>query len=52
MYKLLTSVAGFTGTLIAIDLIDAGPIVTGIAFAVINVDFTIDAWKINFFSNF
>lgn len=38
-----TSVAGFTGTLIAIDLIDAGPIVTGIALAVINIDFTIDA---------
>lgn len=36
-----TSVAGFTGTLVAIDLIDAGPIVTGIALAVINVDFTV-----------
>lgn len=38
-----TCVAGFTGTLVAIDFVDAGPRVTGIALAVINVDFTVDS---------
>lgn len=38
-----TSVSGLTGTLVAIDLVDAGAIVTGIALAVINVDFTVDS---------
>lgn len=41
--KFLTRVAGFAGTLVAIDLVDAGPIVTGIALAVVNVDFTVDS---------
>ncbi len=43
--KLLTRVAGFTGTFIAIDLVDAGPIVTWIAFAVVNVYFTVDSCR-------
>lgn len=47
VYKLLTCVAGFTGTLVAIDLVDAGPIVTGIALAVINIDFTVDSCQKN-----
>lgn len=49
MYKLRTSVSGLTGTLVAIDLVDAGAIVTGIALAVINVDFTVDSWQTNWF---
>lgn len=36
-------VAGLTGTLVAVDLVDAGAIVTGVALAVINVDFTVDS---------
>lgn len=43
MYRLLTCVAGFTGALVAINLVDTGPIVTGIALAVVNVDFTVDS---------
>lgn len=43
VYEFLTCVAGFTGTLVAIDLVDAGPIVAGIALAVVNVDFTVDS---------
>lgn len=42
-YKLLTCIAEFTGTLVAIDLVDTSPIVTGIALAVVNVDFTVDS---------
>lgn len=43
VYKLLTSISGFTGTLVAIDLVDASPIVAGIALAVVNIDFTVDS---------
>lgn len=47
--KLLTSVARFTGALVAVDFVDAGPIVTGIALAVVDIDFTVDSYeKINF----
>ncbi len=51
MCRLFTCVAGFTGTFVAIDLVDAGPIVTGIAFAVVNVDFTVDSCQKIAFSN-
>lgn len=43
VYKLLTCISGFTGTLVAIDLVDAGPVVAGIALAVVNIDFTVDS---------
>lgn len=45
----LTSVAGLTGTLVAIDLVDAGPVVTGVALAVIDVNFTVNSWQTNNF---
>lgn len=45
MHALLTCVAGLTGALIAIDLVNAGPKVTGIALAVVDVDFTVDPYK-------
>lgn len=38
-----TGVTWLTGTFIAIDFVNTGPIVTRIAFAVVNVDFTIDS---------
>lgn len=37
------SVTRLTGTFIAIDFVNTGPIVTRIAFAVVNVDFTINS---------
>lgn len=43
VHEMLTCVAGLTGTLVAVDLVDAGPIVAGIALAVVNVDFTVDS---------
>lgn len=43
VYKLLTCISRFTGTLVAVDLVDAGPIVAGIALAVVNIDFTVDS---------
>lgn len=43
IFILLTSVARFTNTLIAIDFVNAGPVVTEIPLAVVNVDFTIDS---------
>lgn len=49
VYKLLTCVARFTGTFITIDLVNAGPIVTGIALAIINIDFTVDSCEKRFF---
>ena len=45
MCELLTRVPGLAGTLVAIDLVDAGAVVTGIALAVIDVDFTVDSWQ-------
>lgn len=44
MSTLLTCVARFTGTLVAIDLVDTSPVITGIALAVIDVDFTVDSY--------
>lgn len=41
--KFPTRVAGFAGALVAIDLVDAGPVVAGIALAVVNVDFAVDS---------
>lgn len=42
---LLTCVARLTGTLIAIDLVNTGPKVAGIALAVVDVDFTVDPYE-------
>lgn len=41
--QLVTCVARFARTLVPVDLVNAGSIVAGIAFAVINVDFTVDS---------
>lgn len=43
--RLFTCVARFAGTLVPVDLVNAGSIVAGIALAVINVDFTVDSWE-------
>lgn len=45
VHMLLTCVARLTGALIAIDLVNTGPKVAGIALAVVNVDFTVDPYK-------
>lgn len=45
VHTLLTCVARLTGALIAIDLVNTGPKVTGIALAVVDVDFTVDPYK-------
>lgn len=41
--QLFTCVSRFAGTLVPVDLVNAGSVVAGIAFAVINVDFTVDS---------
>lgn len=38
-----TGVAGFAGALVAVDLVDAGPVIAGIALAVVDVYFAVDA---------
>lgn len=40
----LTCVAGLTGALVAVDLVDAGPEVALVVLAVVDVDFTVDSW--------
>jgi len=40
-----TRVAGLAGALVAVDLVDAGPVVTGVAFAVVDVDLAVDSCR-------
>lgn len=47
---MFTCVARFTGTLVPIDLVNAGSIVAGIAFAIIDVHFAVDSWERKHFS--
>lgn len=43
---MLTYVAGFTCTLVAVDFVDAPPVVAGFALAVVQVDLAIETCRL------